>query len=355
MGGIYPCVHEEKAANADGKSGAGEVVTLVFSPSDRVDELKADIHLKVGNSRRDEIRLFCRKKEENCDCAESSVVTENINAEFLSGGGFVILNANKTLGDYNIQEEDILYLVCIVCIVRISVDISTGRFINLEVNPSDTIEWVKSEIQKAKGFLVDKQQLILNGTELKDGCSLGDYNIGNGTVLDLGMRSGEPGKIEIFVKPNFMTNTIKLTVERNDLIGNVKAKIEEKEGLLAEFQELKFANWYLEDGYRLSDYNVQGEDIICLEGGDIFVRDLGGGTLTFKVENDYTIETIKVKIHDKTGIPVTDLRLVDAGKLLEDGRTLPSYGIKKHSFVHLILLRSVKAASIPGRIYRAKK
>ena len=67
---------------------------------------------------------------------------------------------------------------------------------------------------------------------------MSDY-IEKGTVLDLVKRPGVPGEIEIFVKPNFMTNTIKLTVERNDLIRNVKAKIEEKEGLIAEFQELR--------------------------------------------------------------------------------------------------------------------
>ena len=113
------------------KGGAGEVLTLVFSPWDRVRKLKADIYLKMGISHRDEIRLFCRKKEENYDHTESSVATENINAEFLSRGGFVILYDCDTLRDYNIQDEDILYLVRVV---RISVKSGTGGFIGPEVN-----------------------------------------------------------------------------------------------------------------------------------------------------------------------------------------------------------------------------
>ena len=93
----------------------------------------------------------------------------------------------------------------------------------------------------------------------------------------------------------------------------------------------------MEDDYRLCDYGVQGEDVIHLEGGDLFVKSLTGETFVFKVQNDYTIERIKAKIHDKKGIPITQQRLVFAGRQLEDGTTLPSYGIKKESTVHLEL------------------
>jgi len=66
----------------------------------------------------------------------------------------------------------------------------------------------------------------------------------------------------------------------------------------------------------------------------IFVKTFNGRTITIEVESVDLIETVKNKIKDKEGIPISEQFLVCEGKNLIDGYTLRDFNVEKESTIH---------------------
>ena len=300
--------------------GRETIVFLQVEPSDTVESVKTKIQDRKGNSPY-QYRLCCSNGE---------------------------LEDGKTLSDYNIGEEDTIYLVLPL---RGGYQIFVTnhiyyfpRTMTIEVEADDTIRKVKDRIQDTRGIPSYRQLLNRSSSrvtrELADGRTLRDYNIGREHGIHLHLRRrrcNSSDSYSIFVKTHNGIITINGCLG-TDSIENVKARIQDREGIPLDQQRLIIQFQQLEDDRTLDDYLIGMDFTIRLVlHYQIFVKILTGKMITLEVEATDTIEDVKAKIQNKESDEQRFYSSPDRHVELKDCRTLSDYNIGKEDAIYLVL------------------
>ena len=283
----------------------GEMIRLAVKPDDSIEKVKAQIQGKEGILPHKQ-RLLMELKD------------------------------HHTLRDYSVHQKTSLYLHLKPPAMQIFIKMSDGRKIGLVVEGSYSIEKVKAIVEKKKGISSDQQLLIFAEQKLKDGLTLSDYNIQNGSTVDLLQKT-------LFVKME-PKQRISLAVEPSDSIEKVKAKIQNKAGIPSEEQHLLFGHKDLDDAHTIGDYNIQEGSILHLDRNSrgsmhIYIKMQNGKTITLDAQPESSMYKVKLKIQSEEGIPPDQQRLIYVLKELEDDHTLDDYNIHNESTLHLTVRR----------------
>jgi len=69
--------------------------------------------------------------------------------------------------------------------MKISVKVVNGTTFSVEIEPSDTILYMKAMIQTKEGIPIVEQRLVFAGKQLENEFTLADYNIQNERIIHL--------------------------------------------------------------------------------------------------------------------------------------------------------------------------
>ena len=100
----------------------------------------------------------------------------------------------------------------------------------------------------------------------------------------------------------------------------------------SDYKYKMFADHHSGEKIKVELYDVEKDGNM-----ELYIKTLTGNTITLNVDQYEHVGYLKTRIFEKEQIPVGQQKLVFAGKLLEDNKTLENYNIEKECTIQLFL------------------
>ncbi|XP_043703316.1 polyubiquitin-like [Telopea speciosissima] len=213
------------------------------------------------------------------------------------------------------------------------------KTVALKVKKSERIKDIKAKFQEREGITGKIQGLFFDGNELKDNQTLVDYAVQRNSTLHLFLQSAVGMKLFVRLPPN--QRTIVLGVDKQDFVQNIKAMIQEQEGISQNCFTLIYSGRKLEDNWTLAANNIHNEATLQLVFNPrdmitISVKTSCVQTMRLEVKMLYTIHDVKSIVECMSGIPIYKQKFIYAGQQLVDGQTLVYYDITEESVIEML-------------------
>lgn len=251
------------------------------------------------------------------------------------------LEDNKQLGDYSINSNNCFLIYETISHFKSNLKFKTPtrKLINFECEQTDKIESIKEKLSTESGIPIKQMKIFSEGKELDDQDTVLVYELPPPKLFDLVQVNEDEGIV--FVE-RYNVQFIPINAKKNDKIIDIKSKIEKREGIPVSDQKLAFKDKNLDDDATLEDCNINlgSKDQLTLilnRTMKLFIRKLNGEHFELLVSPNDDVIDLKQQIlaHEKAS--TRDLRLIFAGKQIEDGSLLRDYGIENDSTIHIAL------------------
>ncbi|XP_054852038.1 ubiquitin-like protein ISG15 [Eublepharis macularius] len=146
----------------------------------------------------------------------------------------------------------------------LNVKLLTGEMHSLNISPSRTIWDLKLQIAQKAGVPPYQQKLACQNNsyiDLRDGAQLSEFGLKSGDIIVLVVKNEE--SITIFLR-NDKGRTSTYLVMPSDLVDNFRARVQQQENIPTEQFWLTYDGRALENGHKLSYYNIAPHSTIFL-------------------------------------------------------------------------------------------
>jgi ubiquitin C len=150
--------------------------------------------------------------------------------------------------------------------------------------------------------------------------------------------------MRIFIK-TLTAQTIEIDIEPWQTILDIKNKIQEKEGILANDIILIWAGKQADDTKTLSDYNIQYDSTLHLYLSSNFIRKIqiqlfAEEPIYLEYKKGNTVKDLIIILEEKLKISSNKMSLINNGDLLDENSELKNFNFSSDSILNLIINES---------------
>ncbi len=249
-----------------------------------------------------------------------------------------VMESNSRLNEHGIRDGSNIQVRLRLYEMTIFLKTLLGQTIVISVTSHDTVYDVKRKVMQKEGIPIERQRIVFTGIQLHNHERFLSYRIEHESAVHIVLRFGDSFEIGVTTPAGRLRS---VEVVPKEVIGHIKRKMLEFEGIAVDIQKLYFNNELLDnDDATMEDCGIVSDSQIELRidndrNTQIFVSFRDRRTISLWVNPDQTVLQLKEIISNKESLVLEDMDIFFTRVLLENDRSLRSYTIESNHMLHV--------------------